>query len=36
MPGWFDLWSWMNAAVFFCLMGRLVLLLLPSAGLGTR
>ena len=29
MPAWFDVWSWMNAVVFFCLMGRLVLLLLP-------
>jgi hypothetical protein len=30
MPAWFDLWSWINIVVFFCLMGRLVLLLLPS------
>ena len=35
MPGWFDLWSWINAVVFFGLMGRLVVLLLPSAGVGT-
>jgi hypothetical protein len=34
MPGWFDLWSWVNAVVFFCLMGRLVLLLLPNAAVG--
>jgi hypothetical protein len=34
MPGWFELWSWMNAVVFFCLMGRLVLLLLPNAAVG--
>lgn len=34
MPGWFDLWRWLNAVVFLGLMGRLVVLLLPRAAVG--
>lgn len=35
MPAWFDLWSWINTVVFFGLMGRLVLLLLPNLRIGS-
>jgi hypothetical protein len=31
MPAWFDFWSWINAVVFFSLMGRVLVLLVPRA-----
>jgi hypothetical protein len=31
MPSWFDFWGWINVVVFFSLMGRVLLLLLPRA-----